>query len=275
MMKFDVVEVFKYPTLDKEWVRKLVMITAPLAVVYLISSLIRFSSNILDVLSEFSDTADDFTYLLIYMGLIGVALLFSLASLPLMLYISGYTLEATRSVMAGNRDTLPEHVEIGHKMLDGLKLWLARLPYYIGLTLAWVIALAIFFFGAVVSFTDGGSIPIGVVMMIFAGLLVLAMIAVSFVLTFFVMPTTTYQYLKYNSVTAAWDLKKVYRISKLNWKNFGLSELITYVASIITGIVSFVLTFCLIGWIAQAAGFVWLGLVRARLLGQAFAEAEE
>lgn len=280
-MKIDLEAIIKYPFTDREWVKKSGVLMAIFAVFSLLSLVIRFAGEITNLMfninSEpgygggFGDTTATLGYLVL------IAIFGFLLTIPFILatiYLSGYALDSIRTVMKGDEITLPEHREFGRRMWQGFKWGFIAIPYVIIISIAWIATFGLIFFGAVVSFTDGGSVVIGVIMMIIGGLLALISIALSLIIGFIAMQAATFLYVKYDSVLAGWDISKVVAISKIHWKNFAIISLILYALTIAYSFLSLILYFCCMGWIAQGVGTVWSQLVYARMLGQAFREIE-
>lgn len=280
-MKIDLEAIIKYPFTDKEWVRKSGVLMAVFAVFSLLSLVMRFTGEIsnlvIDINSEpgygggFGDTTAALGFLVI---IIAAGILLTIPFILATFYLSGYSLDSIRDVMKGEEVTLPEHKDFGRRMWQGFKWGIVALPYVIIITIAWLATAGLIFFGAVVSFTDGGSVIVGVIMMIVGAVVGILSLLLSLAFGLIATQAATYLYVKYDSVMAGWDISKVIAISKIHWKNFAVISLILYALTIAYSFLSLILYFCCMGWIAQGVGTVWSQLVYARMLGQAFREIE-
>lgn len=273
MMNINLESAVKYPFTDREWLKKSGVVMAILSVYYLLSNSMNYAVRVMEVTGTDISSTEIGTGILFFMLFAVLAL--ALVSIPIFIYFAGYTLDTVKQVMSGDSETLPAHGQYWQRFLLGLKWMLVYLPYMLVLGLAYAAIFGLIFFGGVVSFTDGGSVAIGLVMMIVGGLLALPVLAVSLVFSFVIVHGVTYQLVRYNSMTAGWNLDQVIKISTKNWQNFSIVTLISILLSFVLTFASLIFTFCCMSWLVQGVGTVWSQLVIARLLGQAFSEIVE
>jgi hypothetical protein len=188
----------------------------------------------------------------------------------------GYCLDILRNTAKGI-STLPEWDDIGNKLIDGFKLFAARLIYAVPAMILTVGPACLFILPALLTRSHE---KIAGVMMVFAALILLvAILLVSlYTLAFgLISPAMTIHYTRTNSFGAFFEFKKIFAILKKDFGTYVVVILVVIAMSYVVNMAIMLLNFIVgwvpcIGWlifmVTTAVAAVWLECVIFHLYGQ-------
>ncbi|MCB9789854.1 DUF4013 domain-containing protein [Candidatus Nomurabacteria bacterium] len=264
-MRIDIQKALKYIFDDQDWIMKVGILIVVFAVVSFLTQIMNIGGSVITNIGDtglFENSTISGIIPLITQMTVSASVM--IISLPVTIYISGYSLETTLNVMNGKASPLPDHNNLGYK----LRLWLGNFviglaPKAITATLALILIVPL---AILISINwDSSSVGIWVLLMIFA---IFIVGIVDFFINSLIRRSMTYLFLKSGSISGAFNFREVMKISRMWWKDLLLVALIGILAIFVIWIVG--VMSCFFSFIVSPALNVLYLLFMAHLIGQVY-----